>query len=112
MIVSAKQIIVIVLLIVGAAGIYIVSIGGIAKSPQRVTMSSGSFRTVANGRAQLHYAQWSSVPEVEVLCHGERYLVDINSSQPSETVCGIRVRMISASAGFTGAPQAELEVTW
>ena len=109
---SIRQIVFIVFMIAGVVGVYNVIIGGRASSPQTVTMTAGSTRTVANGRARLYYAQWSSVPEIEIRCKGERNRVMLGS-EPSESACGgVQVRLLRSGQSFAGNTKVELEVTW
>jgi len=89
--------------------------------PQLFTLTTGSARRVADGRAQLwlgavdleHSMAGAGVTpaaRVELDCFGETYTAWATADVPSEEVCGCRVRLVEALD--TSPPSAILEVIW
>ena len=97
--------------------------GGIARSPQVVTIGAGRIKPVAMGRAQIWFGapgedmdikgSLQDTAQIEVICKGDRQEMTV-SRVLSEPVCGVRLRLIELlQAGVTGAyPMAQIEVSW
>lgn len=110
---QAKKTFYVIVFLLGAAGVYLVSIGGFSFSPQTVTMSLGSTRTVANGRAQMIFDEAGTSVDVAVWCSGERRSLELDyEGNSSEEVCGIRVSVVGISEGRMGAPQGTFKIVW
>ena len=89
--------------------------------PQLFTLTTGSARRVADGRAQLwlgavdleHSVAGAGVTpaaRVELHCLGETYTTWATEDRPGDEVCGCRVRLVEALD--TSPPSAIIEVTW
>lgn len=89
-------------------------LGDFAKSPQTVEMGLGSTSIVAGGRAKLWFASVDLGPQVEVSCKKQSRLIELGE-EPSDEVCGIRVRQMSlkeVKRGRFSSLRATFEVTW
>ena len=90
-------------------------LGDFAKSPQRVEMGVGSTCFVAGGRAKLWFSSIEQGPVVEISCKGHAKSIDLINGEPTEQVCGIRVRKLEVfEEDLGGNPQLRgvFEVTW
>ena len=95
----------------------------LAKSPQEITLSMARSTSVANGRAEIWFAAAGDdeylggriveAAQTEVRCKENQQMVPV-TSEPSEEVCGIRIRLLELKyGGFTGShPIARFEITW
>lgn len=96
-------------------------LGACASSPQTITMSTGSFKNVGNGRATL----WLGIvdvawredlgglvdsAEIELECGGQIYPRIVYEDQPTESTCGVQVRLVELFD--RSPPAARLQVTW
>ena len=90
-------------------------LGDFAKSPQRVEMSVGSTSFVAGGRAKIWFSSIQTGPEIEISCKDYSKMIQLETKEPSDQVCGIRVRKLEVfERDLAGHPQlrAVFEVTW
>jgi hypothetical protein len=94
---------------------YFNRLGDFAKSPQRLEMSVGSTSFVAGGRAKIWFSSIQTGPEIEISCKDQTKMLQLETSEPSDEVCGIRVRKLELfEKDLAGHPQirAVFEVTW
>jgi len=89
-------------------------------APESVTLTAGSTKRVAGGRAQLWLSEVTSevgpgdtaidAVSVELSCAGETYPTSAVVSSYSEPLCGCVVRLVEVLD--TRPPSARLEVIW
>jgi hypothetical protein len=94
---------------------------GDAGDEETVEMISGSYRTVAEGRAEILVGGIGEVwnedlglmvdaIEVDVSCGEDRQVVWVSEEQPTEPVCRIQLQLVKIT---NWAPaKARLRVTW
>jgi hypothetical protein len=110
---SAKQIITILTIVFGIAGVFFVSIGGFSFNPQTVTVSSGAIRPIANGRAQILIDEVGTSVGVTIWCKKDRQSLELDfDGKPSESVCGIQVSVVEVLEGRMGLPEVKIKVSW
>ncbi len=94
-------------------------------SPQKVTIALRNTVTVAKGMAEVRLMPdvdkggngnetVSENPRVDVKCNGKELHQIKLTSMPSETVCGIQLKVLRVYKSGTGGdyPYADIEVTW
>lgn len=95
--------------------------GGALTGEETVEMVSGSYRTVAEGRAEILIGEvgdlWSEeigllvdAVEVEVTCGEESMVVWVSEDQPTEPVCRIELQLVEITSW--SPPKAEIVVRW
>ena len=88
---------------------------------QIVEMTTGSYKTVADGRAEIWVGVFDSrwredlgrladTVEVEIRCGEDRRVVPVAADQPTETVCGIQLQLEEITTWRP--PQAKIKVAW
>jgi len=88
---------------------------------ETVHMVTGSYRTVANGRAEILVGEFGDLwredlgllvdaVEVEVNCGEESGVVWVSEDQPTEPVCRIELQLIEITSW--SPPKAKLTVKW
>jgi len=88
---------------------------------ETVEMISGSYRTVADGRAEILIGKIGDVPseeqgltvdavEVEVTCAEERRVVRATDDQLTEPVCRVQLQLVEITNWSPG--KARLKVVW
>ena len=87
--------------------------------PQSVTLSTGSTKRVADGRAQIWLgevgthndgARLVAAVEFELECSGTNFYGWAVGERPSDEMCGCRVRLVEILD--TRPPSATLEISW
>ena len=92
-----------------------------SRSPQVITISSGSFKKVAGGRAEIWLGQVDSFwredldrlvdsAQFELKCAGEVFVGFAFEDQASREICGCQVRLVQTID--KSPPSAVLEITW
>lgn len=86
--------------------------------PEVITLSTGSTKRVANGRAQLWLGEVVSVPvsggrfeqgaQFEITCDGKTFYGEAISTPPKKPLCGCFVRLVEALE--TSPPSVRLEI--
>lgn len=84
--------------------------GDFAKSPQTARVTFGNSVLVAGGRAKLSFVDAIGEARAEISCKDETRVVSL-TEEPSEPVCGIRVRLKSLDMEAM-PPKCEIVVTW
>jgi len=84
--------------------------GDFATSPQTARLHLGGSAVVAGGKAQLSFVEAMGEASVEISCKEETRVVPLDD-QPSDSVCGVRVRLKTLDMESI-PPRSEIEVTW
>ena len=95
--------------------------GGATGGEETVEMISGSYRTVAEGRAEILVGEIGDLwleekglmvdaVEVEVSCGEEQQVVWVAEEQPTEPVCRIELQLVEITSWSPA--KAKLRVTW
>ena len=95
--------------------------GGNLTGEETIEMVTGSYRTVADGRAEILIGEvgdvWSEeigllvdAIEVEVTCGEESRVVWVSEDQPTEPVCRIELQLVEITSW--SPPKAKLTVRW
>lgn len=97
--------------------------GSGATSPQQLTLTAGASANIGGGRAKMWFAQPSDVladgrivsaAMVSLTCNGKETSVTVLPGNPSEEVCGVRVKLLSMTEPGAQSPvfKGVFEVTW
>jgi hypothetical protein len=84
-------------------------------------MNTGSYRTVADGRAEIWIgvfdSQWREdiermmdTVEIEIRCGAERRVVWVSTDKLTEQVCGVQLQLVEITTW--SPPKAKIEVVW
>lgn len=90
-------------------------LGNFAHSPQRVEMSVGTTCFVAGGKAKMWFASIETGPQIEISCKDQSHMIELATNEPSDDVCGIRVRKLDLFERDLGGHRqlrGVFEVTW
>jgi hypothetical protein len=88
---------------------------------ETVEMVTGSYRTVANGRAEILIGEFGDLwdeeiglsvdaVEVEVSCGEDNVVVWVTEDRPTEPVCRIELQLVEITSW--SPPKAKLIVRW
>lgn len=108
-----------VVALMGSLGVWWAQTGGFAVSPQQLSLSHGRTQPAAMGRARVTLFEAGDIysddaireaAQVQVICSSDRRELSVTTDEPSEEVCGIRLKLISLS--MAGSPKAVVEITW
>ena len=105
-----------------ACAVSVASCGGDAPGgAQVVDMNTGSYRTVADGRAEIWIgvldSQWREdiermmdTVEIEIRCGAERRVVWVSTDKLTEQVCGVQLQLVEITTW--SPPKAKIKVVW
>ena len=95
--------------------------GDDAGGVQIVEMTTGSYRTVADSRAELwigkfdrpwreDIGQLTDTVEVEIRCGEDRQTVWVSADRLTEPVCGVQLQLVEITTW--NPPKAKIKVAW
>ena len=108
-----------------AATIFVLAVsctgGDDAGGVQIVEMTTGSFRAIADYRAEIWIGafdrQWREdlqrlmdTVEIEIRCGAESQVVWVSTDRPTEPVCGVQLQLVEITSWRP--PQAKIKVVW
>jgi hypothetical protein len=104
-----------------AVSIVSCSAGDETGGEQIVEMTTGSFRAVADYRAEIWIGKFDSqwredlermmdTIEIEIRCGAESQLVAVSGDRLTEPVCGVQVQLVEITSW--NPPRAKIRVVW